>query len=308
MTQTKNHDSFWERVLRLFRSHLGPDSDPHKQPVNPLVELLQPLDLLRHQALVEQFQAREASVQQESQDEQDSLRQEQMALRADIMKLHAKLNTGLSESMLEQMGESLREHCRGFRAPRPDELSEISMLSVMARFHKESLEWAWQEFEKRLQNAGLAWPEPTGLAPQADEIEVAEHRRLHRQKLYAAFVGGPFLRFADLIIGVVPVWRTLYPQRGGAVWIESVYEAVAGALACRRLAQLEALAERDREILERLISEVLAGQLAPLQQRLTAGVGSVAEARNLSDQAISLCQQSAPEVVWNHLSRQLDRM
>lgn len=106
MTQTKNPDSFWERVLRLFRSHLDPASDPPRQPVNPLVELLQPLDLLRHQALVEQFQAREDSVQQESQDEQESLRQEQLALRADILKLHAQLKTGLSEAMLEQMGES----------------------------------------------------------------------------------------------------------------------------------------------------------------------------------------------------------
>lgn len=298
-------DSFWERIRGLFRRHLGPEPSPSEQ-ASPLAQLLQPLDLLRHQALVEQVQARQASDQQASAEEQQRLEQDQQALRTDILELHALLSTKLDETDLERMGENLKQHCREFRAPRPDELNEIAMLSVMARLHKESLEWAWHDFEKRLERAGLNWPEPTGLAPHADETEVAEHRRLHRRELQRRFVEGPFLRFADLMLGVVPIWRTLYPQRGGAVWRESVYEAVAGALACGRFAQLEALAERDRDELEKRIAAGLSEQLAPLQQRLTAGVNSVMEARNLSDQAISICQRSAPDIVWNHLSRQLE--
>lgn len=298
-------ESFWDRLRGLFHRHLGSNTHPEAQ-AGPLAQLLHPLDLLRHRALIEQVEFGQASNQQASEEEQQKLHQEQLALRSDILDLHARLATDLDEVELERMGESLRQHCRDFRAPRPDELNEIAMLSIMVRLHQESLEWAWQDFEKRLNKAGLAWPEPTGLAPHADATEVAEHRRLHRQQLHQRFVDGPFLRFADLMIGVVPVWRTLYPQRGGAVWIESVYEAVAGALACRRFAQLEALAERDRDELEKQIAVALAGQLAPLQQRLTAGVSSVMEARNLSDQAIAVCQRTAPEIVWNHLSRQLE--
>jgi len=298
-------DSFWDRIRGLFRRHLGPEPSPSEQP-SPLAQLLQPLDFLRHQALVEQVQASQAFDQQASAEEQERISQEQLALRADILEFHARLSTQLGENDLERMAEILRQHCREFRAPRPDELNEIAMLSVMARLHKESLEWAWHEFEKRLEQAGLEWPEPTGLTPHADEAEVAEHRRLHRLQLHQRFVEGPFLRFADLMLGVVPIWRTLYPQRGGAVWRESVYEAVAGALACRRLAQLEALAERDRDELEKRIATGLSEQLGPLRQRLAAGVSSVMEARNLSDQAISICQRSAPDIVWNHLRRQLE--
>ena len=298
------NDSFWARVRGLFRRHLGPEPAV-VEATHPLNQLLDPLDQLRHQALLQQAQARDVSQQQAQHDEQQRQQEEQQALQDAILVLHQKLRTGLGASELERMAESLRQHCHNFRAPRSDELSEIAMLSVMVRLHREALEWAWSEFVRRLEEAGLSWPEPTGLAPHADESERLQHRQMHLAQVYQSFVAGSFLRFADLMLGVVPAWRTLFPQRGGAVWTESAYEAVAGALAVSRLFQLEAVAEKDKLELERLIAQELAGQLAPLQQRLTAGVGSIMEARNLSDQAVAVCQRVAPDVVWAHLSRQL---
>lgn len=295
---------FWERVRNYFRGSLGPDaSGPDEQ--RPMVQLLHPLDLLRHQVLDQAARSREESSRQEQVSSQDELRHTQLAMRAEIVALHARLNTGLTDNDLDAISASLKAHCKAFRAPRPDELNELAMLAVMARFHQEALQWAWDDFQRRLHSAGLAWPEPTGQAPHADAEEVQKHRQLHYTQLYQSFVRGPFRRFADLIVGVVPVWGAQYPEPGGAVWEETVYEAVAAALACRRLQTLESLAEREQEALERLVTQALARELAPLQSRLSAGVGSVAEARNLSDQAVAVCQQVAPEVVWQHLQTRL---
>lgn len=293
--------AFWERVRKYFQQPLG--TDP--QPEGGLVQLLQPLDLLRHQALNEALKDREQSQHQEKVADHRQVLETQARMRQEILELHAKLRTGLGEAELESISANLKAHCKAFRAPRPDELNELAMLAVMARFHLEALRWAWEDFQRRLDEAGLSWPDPTGMAPHADPDEVEQHRRLHFKELNEGFLRGPFIRFADLILGAVPVWGKLYPDPQGAVWRETIFEAVAAALACRRLSHLEAVAEREHAFLEECITRALASELGPLQRRLAAGVSSVAEARNLSDQAVAVCQRVAPEVVWNALQAHL---
>ena len=299
--------SFWDRLLGYFRSQLGPDPKPVVEE-SPLNQLLQPLDQLRHQALDRQIESRHEAVQKEMSEEQQLLLDLQAALRGEILELHRQLETGLQEPQLQQMSQELKRHCKDYRATRSDQLNELAMLSVMARFHQEALEWAWDDFQRRLEAVGLNWPEPTGLAPHADASEVEQHRTLHRQKLHSTFLQGGFLRLADLILGIVPAWGTVYPERGGPVWRESVFEAVAGALACRRLSHLEKLAEAAHEKLEALVAQALAERLRPVQEKLAAGVGSVIEARNLSDQAINICQSTAPDVVWNYLKPEVEKL
>jgi hypothetical protein len=157
-----------------------------------------------------------------------------------------------------------------------------------------------------MKKKGLHWPLPGGLSPHADKEEVEEHSTLHLELLRKAFLKGPLLRYADLMLGIVPAWRSLYPERGGAVWTESVYEAVAGALAARRLDVIEKVAEKDQEFLDGQVAEALTRELRLIQDRLLGGVASVAEARNLSDQAVAVCQRVAPEVVWSLLAPKLD--
>lgn len=297
--------AFWDRVRGFFQGQLGPDPVADEVEKGPLVQLLEPLDLLRHQALAQPAPTKDEEKPDQSDDELELLRAKQLAMRAEILELHHRLKTGLEESDLVAMSDTLKAHCKAFRAPRPDELSELSMLAVMARFHAEALEWAWSDFQRRLSAAGVAWPEPTGLTPRADGEQIARHRQLHLKELHDGFSQGPFRRFSDLVLGVVPNWRNTYPDPQGAVWRETVFEAVAAALACRRLSVLEALAAREHEALEKLVAEALVSELAPLQQRLSKGVSSVAEAREISDRAVRVCQRIAPEAVWGYLQSHL---
>lgn len=303
MSELHGSGGFWNRVRSFFQATLGPspsaEPPPETSPTDALSQLLKPLDQLRHDA-VEKVEKTGFSASTTSQ-RNDASQETRDLLKAEILELHQRLGTGFTLEQLEQTAVTLKAHCQAFRAPRPDELTELAMLAVMARLHREALEWAWDEFARLLQQAGLPWPEPEGLTPRADAEQVERHRALHRKGLREAFVSGSFARLAHLLLGHVPAWRGLYPTPHGSVWRETVCEAVAGALACRRLAFLESLAETEHAKLETLMASALSERLKPLQDQLGQGVGSIAEARRLSDEAVSICQRVAPDVVWEHL-------
>ena len=296
--------SFWERVKGFFVEPLGAEQESTEEP-SPLEQVLHPLDVLRHQALQAHEHDAELHERQHTDEEKAELRQKQEAILQDILQLHQKLQTGLSLKELRQMSDALRKHCQTFQGRRSDELNEMAMRAVMSDFHRRALEWGWDDFETRLNSAGLQWPEPTGLSPHAEPEEVERHREYHHQELRKSFVEGSIGRFPDLMVGVVPAWRHLYPTEGGPVWTTSVYEAVAAALACRRLHLLEKIAEQEQDALEKLVATTLARELEPVQEQLRAGVGSIAEAKSLSEKAVGICRRVAPQVVWAHLKPRL---
>ena len=297
--------SFWDRVKSFFVGPLGPAQEP-VEPESPLEQVLHPLDVLRHQALESHAHDAERHERQHTEEEKAELHRKQETILRDILELHEKLDTGLGIDELRQMSDALRKHCEALRKRKSDELNELAMLAVMADFHQRALEWGWNDFEARLNSVGMRWPEPTGLSPHAEPEEVERHREYHHQELRKKFVGGSISRFPDLMIGVVPAWRHLYPAEGGPVWVTSVYESVAAALACRRLHHLERIAEEQQDELEKVVASALAEELEPVQEKLKAGVDSIAEARALSGKAVSICRRIAPKVVWAHIEPRLE--
>lgn len=294
--------TFWERFRAFLDQTFGGGEAPPagtSQP-GPLKHLLDPIDQLRQQAL--RLREDEDQVRQQSLDlERQTALEHQREMRTDILELHRQLETGFDLDRLEQLSAALKEHCQEFRDQSRDELTEMAMLAVVSHFHQESLLWAWQEFEKRRLAHGVRWPEPLGLAPNADEEEVAEHRRLQLEQARAQFLQGPLVALADLMLGIVPSWRSLYPERGGAVWCHTVFEGVAGALAAARWQAIEKLADQHHQELEERIAAALGPELAGVQERLSRGVSSLAEARSLSEQVVARCQEVAPKAVWAYL-------
>lgn len=291
---------FWEKFQAFLADRLGTQRTKPTQ-ASPLHHLLDPLEHLRQEALKlreTEDQARARGLEEERQVAQ--VHQSQM--REDILELHRQLETGFNLDQLEQLALLLKQHCHDFRSQASDQLIQMAMLAVEDRFHREALAWAWEHFEAVRQAHGKAWPVPGGLSPNADAEEVAEHCRLHLKLAREEFLGGTLMVISDLILGVVPAWRSIYPERGGAVWQQTVFEAVAGAMAAARWQKIERLASEHHAALEERIAGALGAELAGIQQRLAQGVSSVAEARSLSDEAIGRCQKVAPQVVWEYLA------
>lgn len=300
-------DTVWAKIRGFFETALGPEieEDPaERKPLDPLESLLGPLDTLRRQVTEAPQEEVSAALRGESQRD-DELAYRKTLFKEELLELHRRLQTGLEQVDLESMSRSIKWHCHAFRSPRPDELHELAMLAVMARLHHEALEQGWEELHTRLSEAELAWPEPTGLTPRADPEQVARHRTLHAQELKESFVAGSFARLAHLIVGEVPAWGELTPEPQGAVWIESLYEATAGALAYRRLQEMENLMNQEQGPLKARLAEALSSALQSIQQQLATGVSSVSQARRLSDLAVTTSQEVAADVVWAYLQERL---
>lgn len=291
---------FWSALSAFFQQRLGSAPAPPMPPPGPLEEVLGPLDELRQKAL--QTPADQDAVRQKALEAERSQTQLQhQAMLEDILQLHQRLGTGFDEARLRELSEQLKGHCLEFRSQSPGTLVQWATAAIGARFHRQSLEWAWDEFERRRLQAGMEWPGPGGLAPHADAEEVESHRRLQHSLSQRQFVQGTLSILADLMLGIVPSWRSLYPERGGTVWVGTVYEAVAGALAGARWRQIAHCASLHQADIEALLARALGTELDDIERRLKQGVSSLAEAQELSEQAVARCRQVAPEVVWQFL-------
>ena len=288
--------SFWSRLQSFFRPHLGEQPGGADLTGQRLNELLGPIDHLRHQALNSQDALKltaEAGVHEAS--------PLAARLRAELLECHRLLATGMNQLELDAIGQGLSAHCKHFKAPHPDELSEFVVLAVLQRLHEESLRLGLADFESRVAKAQLQWPVPGGTSPHASHDELEHARRLDLVAWRQSFLEGPLARFSRLISGDVPSWGDVYPEPTGAVWRKTIYEAVAAALAGRYFFAMEGKAHELQAELDRVLAQELPGRLDPLRMKLEAGVSSIAEARNLSDQAVEVCQQLASAKVWELL-------
>ena len=290
---------FWNSIAAFFHQHLGGDRPVEPQP-GALEALLDPLEDLRRKALQTRDDA-DLVRKQALEEERSAIEVQHGLMLGDILQLHSRLDTGLGESELRSLSDELKSHCNEFRSQHPGTLVQWAMAAVAARFHQEALSWGWDEFERRRKQAGIAWPLPGGLAPNADAEEVDSHRRMQHRLNHQQFVEGALSILADLMLGVVPSWRALYPEQGGTVWVGTVFEAVAGALAGLRWRQISRCAASHHADIESVLARALGTELDDIEKRLRQGVSSLAEARELSEQAVGRCRQVAPEVVWQYL-------
>jgi hypothetical protein len=301
-------NQFFQRVLSFFDQQSKSESSDKPQASNPVKNLLGPLEEARAKAFefddaALRDQARQSALEEEK--KETLLRQAEM--QADILNLHQQLKTGFSEQDLKQLIEGLHAHVAFFKDRNTDSLADQGLLAILASIRNEALVFAWNKLEAALQQAGLSWPDPLGLGPSSTAEETKQKRDLQLNQQRKFFLGLPLLRLADLMMGVIPAWRSVYPERNGPVWTETVYQAVAGAWAARRHQEVVAAAEASVEELRTKVSLRLGVELSSIQERLSKGVSSVAEARSLSDQALTVCQKVAPEVLWEVVGPQLQQ-
>lgn len=109
--------SIWDTIKSFFSEPLGGDSIA-SEVESPLVKVLHPLDVLRHEALKEESQVEDHQAAHQSEEEKQALREHQEALLQDILSLHNRLSTGLSLDALRPMVDALRKHCQDYRTYR----------------------------------------------------------------------------------------------------------------------------------------------------------------------------------------------
>jgi hypothetical protein len=298
-----NISAFWAQMRGHFGSLLGksethPSGPPQQQMLD---DLLKQLDEMRLAAL-EQAALRVVEVRHEEarQAEQDLAEAHQAEMFCDIMEMHHRLKTNLDEPTLRSLADELHQHCSEFRSLHSEHLPQLVTYSIAQRFHNEALKSGWDLLAALMENASVSWPDPEVSPAKLEQAKIASLAECKED-----FLKSPILRFADLMFGVVPIWRSVYPHRGGLLWQQTVLFSVGGALAAQaHHVTIEAAHARHFE-LEALLSERLTPKLQDIQQRLANGVATVAQANALSDEAVRLCQEIAPDLIWHQLHQPL---
>ncbi len=300
-----NVSDFWARMRGYFQPLLG-ESAPKASgaPQQQLLDdLLQQLDVMRLEA-IDQASQRTLETRQEEKlkAEQELTASHQVEMFADIQEMHQSLATGMDEAMLHALSEEIHGHCQEFRSLHAEHLPQLVTFSIARRFHQEALKSGWQQLLSLMQQHGVTWPDP-----DVDPEKLAAAKAANLVDCQADFMKSPMVRFADLMFGLVPIWRSVYPRRGGFLWQQTVLFSIGGALAAQAHHKIVQTAQvRHLEIVD-ILAANLTPKIQEIQQRLAQGVTTVTQAQALSDEAVHLCQEHAPELIWQHLQNTLTR-
>jgi hypothetical protein len=243
----------------------------------------------------EELEAREAAAVKANAD----------ALRAAIMPLHEKLETGLTGSRIEVVVARMKAMAEQDRIPRsmPERLAG----AVRKRAIEETGKLAWLALEQAMKRHDVAWPEPGGLghAPTPERIE--QVRKMETARMRSAFLGARPAETADLAQGLVRVWKTVYPEPSSGLWTATALQGVGAGLWCFYAGAAQAIFYEHRMAIEKKANEVLSDGLSRLSDALAhsaeidPGVQS-----NVMFRAQEIVADVIPSMVWAEIGPRVE--
>jgi len=250
-----------------------------------------------------------ATAEQRADASQRRMETAHQAIRADVEAMHQKLGTGFASADLDHVATVLHE-LAALTAPGKDshELLSRARFAIGERLRTEAGERAVERLVELLRKQNMEWPDPTRYRPGAapEEIERSRTRRL--RDVREAFLAQDFERAAHCVLGVVPGWKSDYPERGTPLWEETVLEAVAAAIRGRIAEEFAEVLRRDRDALFARVDESIGKQLGAIQSVLAGGVESIAQANQAVASSLRAIDEIVTEIAWEHVQKAVPPM
>jgi hypothetical protein len=221
---------------------------------------------------------------------------------AEILALHAHLQTHLTLEEIQQAQALMRELDAVVLGAAGGDLEQRIRAAVIQRLVKECAPLAWQILLTLLERAQVAWPEPTGLPPHADAPAVQAARRWELAQVEEAFLSSSLERSANRALGVVENWEAHYPSPASPPWKRVVLQAVGYGILGYLLSVAVAKLQGDSADFRARVEHVLHEELATLQQVMQAGVHSAADADALMASVTHLCEEVVPTMAWEEVA------
>jgi hypothetical protein len=231
-------------------------------------------------------------------EEQQALEAVQQQIGAEILALHAHLQTHLTLEEIQQAQALMRELDAVVRGAAGRDIEQRIRAAVIQRLVKECAPLAWQTLLRLLERAQVSWPEPTGLPPHADAHAVQAARQWGLAQLKEAFLASSLERSSNRALGVVENWQALYPSPDSRPWKLVVLQAVGHGILGSLLSVAMAKLRGDSADFRARVEHVLHEELAAMQQVMQAGVHSAANADALIASATQLCEEVVPTMAW----------
>lgn len=206
-------------------------------------------------------------------------KQARAQMRSRILEHHRDLGTGLDEECLERLQRALKIH---FASQDGSNFEARLEGFILQELFSQVGPFAWKELATRVTKP----LEVPNLSKNYAEMNVHDT--------------------ADLLLGVVAIWRHAYPEPGSWVWQNTEWLGVLCGLRARMLVRvLEIWFQRPAE-LEREMAAQLAVHLDQLQHSSLANP-LLSDLARVTSELDDTCRRIIPQMVWRHLAAELAR-
>jgi hypothetical protein len=217
---------------------------------------------------------------------------------AEILALHAHLQTHLTLEELQQAQALMHELDAIVLGKAGKDLEQQVRAAAINRLVKECAPLAWQTLLTLMARAQVSWPDPTGLSPHADAQAVQAARQWELADLEETFLASSLERSANRVFGVVENWKAHYPSPESHPWKRMVLMAVGSGILGYLLSVADAKLRGDAADFTARVEHVLHEELATMQQAVQVGVHAVSEADALMVSVTQLCEEVVPTMAW----------
>ena len=304
---------FIDRLIGLFHHSDAEEPGPapgENEPLNKqfetsLVELEKTIEKQRREKESEmKFGWQRALKFEDEKVKKDKEQKIHAKIRQDIESAHLRLETGISCRELDLLKEYLTNANQAFTSgEKSQEVLPRCSASILKRIHYEAGCLALNQMDHYLANHNEDWPvrAPRNPAITSEEIqEIVKRNLITRRK---NFINNSIHQSALLIVGIVDVWKSDYPEDGSDLWKSVVLEAVATALRGRLMHLFTTRLRHDREFIENKTNELIGAKVAELNNALQGGVTSINEAHRVVSSSLKILDEVIPSLAWEHLQK-----
>ncbi|MBE0575951.1 MAG: hypothetical protein IH613_08640 [Desulfuromonadales bacterium] len=225
-------------------------------------------------------------------------------IRQNIESAHLRLDTGISSHELDLLKEYLVNANQIFTSgEKSHEVLPRCRASILKRIHSEAGSLALNQMDDYLAKQNETWPTrpPRNPAISTEEIqEIAKHNLITMRK---NFIKNSIHQSSLLIVGIVDVWKSDYPEDDSDLWKSVVLEAVGTALRAKLMHLFTTKLRHDREFIENKISELIGAKVAELNHALQGGVTSINDAHRVVSSSLKILDEVIPTLAWEHLQK-----
>jgi hypothetical protein len=227
-------------------------------------------------------------------------------IRMDVESIHQHLHTGISAHDLDQLKGYLAHAAETVSSgEKSHEVLPRCRAAILKRFHHEAGLLALEEMDDYLGNQHEAWPTivPRDPSLSPDEAEaIVEHNRMRVRK---NFLNYNIHQSSFLIVGIVEVWKSDYPEANSNLWKSVVFEAVATALRAKLMHLFTTRIRHDRKSIENKATELIGAKVTELKRTLQGGVTSLNDAHRVVSSSLKILDEVIPNIAWQHLQKVL---
>ena len=228
------------------------------------------------------------------------------SIREDIAAMHARLGTGIAGEDLPRIARALLD-LQGLVEAGTNSYALLprARRAIAERLQKEAGELAVEDLVRRLEHAGIPWPDPVSHHPSATPADIEAARRRRLREMREAFLETGFQKTADRMLGIVRGWGSDYPARGSALWTESVLEAVVAGMRGKLVLDFMEQLRQDRGEIVAQVEALVGRDLETLRAALQEGVASLEQASRAAAGALRVIDEVVPQIAWDRVRAQL---